>query len=88
MSSVPSRSSFLESYTKINTLRSTPQTSAMEKYQKEIHYLEQELAYWKTEHKLSPRETKQNQIEKLTEELKNAKEAYQDIIRTYERYST
>jgi hypothetical protein len=80
MSSFPKEFTFLETYKKTQTNEGG--SHIIEKYKKEIRYLEQELNYWITENGMSPSETKEKRIQDLIVELKNVKETYENILKS------
>jgi hypothetical protein len=78
MSSLPIEFTFLDSLKKND--KELPQNKLVEKYKKEIKYIEDEIQYWKNENEFSPSQSKNKKIEELYIELKKIQKIYENII--------
>jgi hypothetical protein len=85
MSSLPNQPTFLESYKKINDKEQILlENKLVQKYKKEIKYVEEEIQYWKTENEFNPSESKKKKIQELEFELKNIQKIYENMIKETE----
>jgi hypothetical protein len=85
MSSLPNQPTFLESYKKINDKEQILlENKLVQKYKKEIKYVEEEIQYWKTENEFNPSEFKKKKIQELEFELKNIQKIYENMIKETE----
>jgi hypothetical protein len=85
MSSVPNKPTFLDSYKNINeTEKKIPQNNIIEKYKREIKYIEEEIRYWKNEDEFNPSDSKKKKIRELEIELKNVENIYIHITQKCE----
>jgi len=85
MSSLPNNPTFLESYKKINDKEQILlENKLVQKYKKEIKYVEEEIQYWKTENEFNPSESKKKKIQELEFELKNIQKIYENMIKEKE----
>jgi hypothetical protein len=78
MSSLPIEFTFLDSVKKDD--KELSKNKLVEKYKKEIKYIEDEIQYWKNENEFSPSQSKKKKIEELYIELKNIEKIYENII--------
>jgi len=71
MSSLPSKSTFLEAYNANNLYeKNSSQNTTTKIYEREMKYLREEIEYWKKEHSLVPSDTILKKIAKVENEIR------------------